>query len=545
MIAPAKLHIPNFTIGDSPVQKISFNNITTNYENYFPSYLPAQSTGTATLTPVKAFNKYFLFSNNIALGSNYYITDSLVDPNWTRYWYSPINVPLHNYRVLYGGGFYCVPWDFCYAQNKLLITNSAFFNSSTAEENMVEYGSDNGIITSPNFYLYTTNGTTWLSGGLPYQNKWRDIKYFDNKFLMVGSTNTNFPYISSIIHSYDGINWNSSNTVPISGEWERLGYGNGKYVVIPVASLSSFNTSSSLLQPLSGLYSNDGVNWTTMELLSSNGSRTFQPILYTINWKKIIYFKNKFIVFRDGSFNKTIPSFLYSYDGINWQEGWTPDFQENFGALDVFGDTITVAASSLGTTIHNPEIIEDKLVVKVNSGSRLSKELISDDGINWSVRTTSFWGVTPTTFKDDNDKMIYNEHWLSINAKGWRLWHRNPSKVPPKRKAVYTANFISLNISVNNESYTIDQFGTNNPLLTCHREANYDFIIQSSSHPFALRTTLNNTTSEVSGTYNNNIINGISSNRIMFTPNKHTPDIIYYQCTIHPSMSGIIYIKNW
>jgi hypothetical protein len=74
---------------------------------------------------------------------------------------------------------------------------------------------------------------------------------------------------------------------------------------------------------------------------------------------------------------------------------------------------------------------------------------------------------------------------------------------------------------------------------------NYDFILNGlTSHPFSIRSDSQNTTSSVSGTYGNDIINGKSSGMIMFTPNSMTPNNIIYQCSIHPAMSGTITILD-
>jgi hypothetical protein len=93
--------------------------------------------------------------------------------------------------------------------------------------------------------------------------------------------------------------------------------------------------------------------------------------------------------------------------------------------------------------------------------------------------------------------------------------------------------------------YNLSQIGTNNPSLTCYRETNYDFILNGlTSHPFSLRANIGNTSTAISGSFNNDQLNGKTSGTIMFTPNSSTPSQIVYQCTIHPSMSGIIIILD-
>lgn len=125
-----------------------------------------------------------------------------------------------------------------------------------------------------------------------------------------------------------------------------------------------------------------------------------------------------------------------------------------------------------------------------------------------------------------------------------------PPSTPLATNVLYAASFIPLKVFIvtnsGNSSYTIDQVGSNNPTLTCYRGTNYDFIAHNiANEPFCLRTELNNTITPVSGTYNNNALNGITIGRIMFTPNEGTPNVIYYQSTNTSSISGRIIIADY
>ena len=109
--------------------------------------------------------------------------------------------------------------------------------------------------------------------------------------------------------------------------------------------------------------------------------------------------------------------------------------------------------------------------------------------------------------------------------------------------AYYVAHSIPINIVVEGMSYKFLNAGTGNtlnPTITCNRYANYDFIVNTSSHPFALRLA-NQVTSTVTNTYNNDPVNGKTNSTVMFTPSSLGSSIIY-QCTIHPTMSGVINI---
>jgi len=117
-----------------------------------------------------------------------------------------------------------------------------------------------------------------------------------------------------------------------------------------------------------------------------------------------------------------------------------------------------------------------------------------------------------------------------------------PSRAPA---LVYSSSYIPFEITNTGFSYNISQIGTGNPSLTCFRGTNYDFIVLTPSHPFALRISNGDTSSPVDGAYNNNVAAGITSGRVMFTPNNATPDTIYYQCASHSSMIGTINIKDY
>ena len=110
---------------------------------------------------------------------------------------------------------------------------------------------------------------------------------------------------------------------------------------------------------------------------------------------------------------------------------------------------------------------------------------------------------------------------------------------------LYSASYIPLEVTNIGMSYNISQIGTGNPSLTCFRGTNYDFIVLTPSHPFTLRISSGDTSSSVDGAYNNNVASGITSGRVMFTPNSATPNTIYYQCAIHSGMLGTISIKDY
>ena len=113
-------------------------------------------------------------------------------------------------------------------------------------------------------------------------------------------------------------------------------------------------------------------------------------------------------------------------------------------------------------------------------------------------------------------------------------------------ESTYTINFIKLEIQAFSYYYRMDQLGpTNNPNLTCYRGTNYRFVHNQPVHPFALRASGGDSTTEISGAFNNDPNAGIMNDTIYFTPDENTPDNIVYQCTVHDSMIGNITILDY
>jgi|TARA_A100001015_G_scaffold293947_1_gene371160 hypothetical protein len=113
-------------------------------------------------------------------------------------------------------------------------------------------------------------------------------------------------------------------------------------------------------------------------------------------------------------------------------------------------------------------------------------------------------------------------------------------------ESTYTVSYIKLELQAFNFYYRIDQLGlTNNPNLTCYRGTNYRFVHSQAVHPFALRASSGDTTTEISGTFNNDPNAGIMNDVVYFTPDENTPDSIVYQCTVHASMIGTITILDY
>lgn len=83
--------------------------------------------------------------------------------------------------------------------------------------------------------------------------------------------------------------------------------------------------------------------------------------------------------------------------------------------------------------------------------------------------------------------------------------------------------------------------GSNDPTIYLARGQSYQFVNNSGGHPFRIQSTANGST----GTqYNDGVTNNDAGNGVTLTIDVrfNAPNTIYYQCTSHPNMGGVINI---
>ena len=83
---------------------------------------------------------------------------------------------------------------------------------------------------------------------------------------------------------------------------------------------------------------------------------------------------------------------------------------------------------------------------------------------------------------------------------------------------------------------------TNDPEITLQRGMVYQFVNSMGAHPFRIQSTVNGSagTEYNNGVTNNNVSNGTLTFKVPFD----APSKLYYQCTAHPAMGGIINIDG-
>lgn len=197
-------------------------------------------------------------------------------------------------------------------------------------------------VTGTNTYL-TKDGVVVEKGANP---AWTNIPV---EYRMYRSIVTNADICVMTINGSDvfmystdkGKTWTDIQ-VPMSGSYDAICYGNGKFVALPYSTASAY-----------ALYSTDGINWTQVST----------PVAR--NWSSVCYGGGKYV-----AVSKTSSDFLYSTNGISWTRSTLPSGMTK-GNCIVYGG--------------------GKFVV---IGELLDKAAYSTNGINWTVTdlpSNAYW----------------------------------------------------------------------------------------------------------------------------------------------------------
>lgn len=236
-------------------------------------------------------------------------------------------------------------------------------------------------------------GNIWSESEMPVTAEWRKIAYGDGRYVAVaeGSSSTVGAY------SDNGISW-TQITMP-SGNWYDICYGAGKFVAI--------NRNSNIMA-----YSADGITWTSITLLHSD------------YWNSITYGNGAFVIVGKSYY-------AYSEDGVTWTEDDLPI--NNVTAYTKAGDNISVTIlqnylafayseditqgftagmlpSGLNKNWYNLCYGNGTFLATVLGGEETEYiTMISSDGINWArtATTTAFLGE-PNDHAYDLKTVVYD-----------------------------------------------------------------------------------------------------------------------------------------
>lgn len=216
----------------------------------------------------------------------------------------------------------------------------------------------------------------WKQNTLPANRKWNRVTYGDGKYVAVAFDSDKGAY------STDGITW-TEMSMPANRRWFGVAYGDGKFVAV-----------ASTIDK--GAYSTDGITWTEMTLPASQrwecltyGGGKFVTVAVNsmygaystdgITWTQMTLPKKKDwsnVTYGDGKFvavsNSVSSMAAYSIDGITWTETTLPS-KLNWRSV-TYGNGKFVALAANTQT----------------SSTALSA--YSTDGINWTETNLSSSG---------------------------------------------------------------------------------------------------------------------------------------------------------
>jgi hypothetical protein len=279
----------------------------------------------------------------------------------------------------------------------------------------ISYGLGRFVLVEGNFSnsaAYSTDGVFWNASTLPAnsdstESNWRDLAYGNGRFVAIADND------AQVAISLNGTSWISAR-LPLNADWRRISYGNGVFL----ATTDNYIAASS----------NDGINWTSRELYTTDidilstskdsiidwsaGIQTSSGV-----WNGIGYGDGKYVaVGGDG----TTPRTSYSFDGISWNTGtfpaggdgpytiaygggvWvSPLFNSNDAATSADGITFTFQNNVLPATREWGDITYANGYFVTVDRSGTTSVAYSTDGVTWtagilsaSVNWTSVAGGT-------------------------------------------------------------------------------------------------------------------------------------------------------
>jgi len=288
----------------------------------------------------------------------------------------------------------------------------------------VAYGA--GIIVAisgaaSNTYAATTvNGTTWIQRTLPVASTWASLIYGNNKFVAISGTGNHIAYspdgcswtydtISgtnrqwiSIAYgngtycaiaysttadtlytsvSTDGTTWNNNTATNITctGQWNKIIYGNGRFVAVCKDSSVS-------------AYSTDGINWTASALPSSTA------------WKSVCYGNGIYIAVTETNSDKAAKS---TDNAATWSEITLP------------------VASTWRTVIFGKNLINENVFTCI--GATTVSNYSIDNGVTWYAKTQITMTYTaacyaPVTWYSGDSLTIANTGKIDVTTDQNRFW---------------------------------------------------------------------------------------------------------------------------
>lgn len=233
-----------------------------------------------------------------------------------------------------------------YSVNDVLVIDGSLIGGSTVEHDItitviavasgsIATFSYEGIAASGKFVItpssgsttnYSLNGENWTGGSMPSSGNWQSLAWGNNRFVSIAYGSANAAY------SVDGMSW-TAVAMPVSRNWNAVAYGSGVFVAV-----AGNNDSAA--------YSTDGTSWTS-STIPDIGDSTFNQ------WVGIAYGKGKFVAVANSS--NAVAIGTYSAGTLSWTvsilevQDSTP---QNWVSI-AYGNGRWVAVSSTGYVTYS------------------------------------------------------------------------------------------------------------------------------------------------------------------------------------------------
>ena len=253
-------------------------------------------------------------------------------------------------------------------------TSSAFPNSKTAFSVLF---ANNLFIAAPwdqsATYVHTsTDGINWTQRSIPVSGGWEAIAYGNGIYVAVGDVGGGSAS-NKYIYSSDGVTWSPSNTVP-AGATRDVAFGNGIFVAVQGGGCTNSCVRTST----------NGITWTVQTTPTSG------------NFRSIVYTGSAFYATSNNGLGIT------STDGVSWTS--VSGIGSNVEEI-AYGNSKFIAVSTNGVITYSSNFSSWTQGSNYSSGKNWQHVIyagdkfvaiaadgtinISSDGINWSSVTSN------------------------------------------------------------------------------------------------------------------------------------------------------------
>ena len=234
---------------------------------------------------------------------------------------------------------------------------------------------------------------------------------------------------------------------------------------------------------------------------------------------------------------------VFSGSGLSGSVLGSASSSDESGAMTERGFTFTANASTATLSVQVPE----------NGGTYMYDNVVVTEAL--SIPTLKIQSVgtgdTYASFAQDGSAILYYDNSVKLETLSTGV-----SVTGIVSATSLTGDGSSLTGVETTASYTLGANGTsdytftgpgltgaeNDPTIYLTRGKTYKFVNGMGAHPFRIQSTPNGSagTAYNDGITNNNVSNGTLTWDVQFD----APDTLYYQCTAHSNMGGVIYIGD-